>query len=113
MKRKGKHIIVLGVSLLCLLSCVLPVAGIAMGEEAPVAESTLEKVLKDPDRTDLLSEAQEEACAETVTFIGNNLEMMKDQYELEFDSTFSATGIEDWFPVYVLGGGGLCGLHRF
>ena len=43
MKRKGKHIIVLGVSLLCLLSCVLPVAGIAMGEEAPVAESTLEK----------------------------------------------------------------------
>ena len=103
MKRKGKHIIVLGVSLLCLLSCVLPVAGIAMGEEAPVAESTLEKVLKDPDRTDLLSEAQEEACAETVTFIGNNLEMMKEQYELEFDSTFSATGIEDWFPVYVLG----------
>lgn len=28
---------------------------------------------------------------------------MKEQYELEFDSTFSATGIEDWFPVYVLG----------
>lgn len=50
MKRSGKHMIVLGVSLLCLLSCVLPVAE-RYGRGAPVVESTLEKVRKDPDRT--------------------------------------------------------------